>query len=224
MQNVRAGGVEVTRVLIAVNVIAWIGELASNGSANSVFVRGALNGPAIAIGHDYWRLITGGFLHYPTLSLGLFHVGFNMYLLWYLGNMLEPALGSVRFTAIYFTSLLCGSFGALLLNFHATTVGASGAVFGLMGAAFFELRARGIDPFQAGIGWLIVINLGLSFALSNISIGGHIGGLIGGSLAALALQYGDRRRLRGAGLAACAALGVAAVAASIAFANSQSLV
>jgi membrane associated rhomboid family serine protease len=129
----------------------------------------------------------------------------------------------VRFAAIYFTSLLCGSFGALLLNFHATTVGASGAVFGLMGAAFFELRARGVDPFQAGIGWLIVINLGLSFTLSNISIGGHIGGLIGGSLAAVALQLADRQRSRLAGLAACGVLAVAAVAASIAFASSQTL-
>jgi len=223
LQNIRRGGVEVTRILIAINVIAWVGELASSGTANSVFARGALNGDLIAIGHDYWRLITGGFLHYPNIGVGLFHIGFNMYLLWYLGNMLEPALGSVRFTVIYFVSLLCGSFGALLLNFHATTVGASGAVFGLMGAAFFELRARGIDPFQAGIGWLIVINLIFSFAVSNISIGGHIGGLIGGSLCALALQVGDRQRSRLLGVGACVVLGVAAIAASIAFANSQSL-
>jgi|tagenome__1003787_1003787.scaffolds.fasta_scaffold20710881_2 membrane associated rhomboid family serine protease len=215
------GGVEVTRILIGINVIAWIGELASSGTNGSIFAHGALFGPAIALNHEYWRLITGGFLHYPTLGLGLFHIGFNMYLLWILGNMLEPSLGSVRFAALYFTALLAGSFGALVLNFNATTVGASGAVFGLMGAAFVDLRARGIDPFQAGIGGLIVINLVLSFALSNISIGGHIGGLIGGGLAMMAIQAGDRQRSRALGLGVCAVIGVAAVVASIALAHSK---
>src|SRR3954468_19781705 len=72
MQNIRSGGVEVTRILIAINVIAWIGELASNGAANSVFSRGALDVDLLAYGnHEYWRLITGGFLHYPTLGLGV---------------------------------------------------------------------------------------------------------------------------------------------------------
>ena len=83
-----------------------------------------------------------------------------MYLLYYLGTMLEPALGSLRFALIYFTSLLAGSFGALLLDPTVVTVGASGAVFGLMGAAYLEMRARGIDPWQTGIGGLIVLNLG----------------------------------------------------------------
>jgi membrane associated rhomboid family serine protease len=133
-----------------------------------------------------------------------------------LGNMLEPALGSVRFAALYFTSLLAGSFGALLLTPDKVTVGASGAVFGLMGATFFELRARGVDPFQAGIGGLILINLVFSFAVSNISVGGHVGGLVGGSLAALAFQAGDRMRSRALGLAACAALAAAAALAGVA--------
>jgi membrane associated rhomboid family serine protease len=215
------GGVEATRILIGINVLAWVAELASNNSNGDVFVHGALFGPAIAVDHEYWRLITGGFLHYPTIGLGLVHIGFNMYLLWWLGNMLEPALGTVRFLAVYFTSLLAGSFGALLLNFDAATVGASGAVFGLMGAAFVDLRARGIDPFQAGIGGLILVNLVLSFAISNISIGGHIGGLIGGGLAMMAIQAGDRQRSRALGVAVCCAIGIAAVVASIALAHSK---
>src|SRR4051794_41973617 len=104
-----------------------------------------------------------------------------MYLLWILGQMLEPMLGSGRFAALYFTALLWGSFGALVVTPDANTVGASGAVFGLMGAAAVELRARGINPFQTDIGFLILFNLGLSFLLSgSISVGGHIGGLIGG--------------------------------------------
>ena len=144
------------------------------------------------------------------------HIAFNMYLLWILGQMLEPALGPVRFGALYLTSLLAGSFGALLVNPNVPTVGASGAVFGLMGAAFVELRARGIDPFRAGIGGLIVFNLILSFAFSNISVGGHIGGLVGGVLATLALRAGDRMRSRAVGLVGCAALSVFAVVAGIA--------
>src|ERR671932_494384 len=83
--------------------------------------------------------------------------------------------------ALLFTALLWGSFGALLLTPDAHTVGASGAVFGLMGAAAVELRSRGINPFQTDIGMLIIFNLGLSFVLSGISIGGHIGGVIRGA-------------------------------------------
>jgi membrane associated rhomboid family serine protease len=166
--------------LIAINVIAFLasGEFGvGNTSSNTtVFDHGALFAPSIAIDHEYWRLVTGGFLH-----AGLLHIGFNMYLLWVLGQMLEPAIGSLRFGLLYAVSLLAGSFGALLVtDLFTPTVGASGAVFGLMGVAFFEMRARGIDPMRSGIGPLIVINLVFSFALSNISVGGHIGGLIGG--------------------------------------------
>jgi membrane associated rhomboid family serine protease len=110
-------------------------------------------------------------------------------------------------------SLLAGSLGAVLLSdWHTTTVGASGAVFGLMGAAFFEMRARGIDPMATGIGPLILFNIVLSFVISGISIGGHLGGLAGGALATLALQQVDRRRL--GNVAAYAVLAVLALAAA----------
>jgi membrane associated rhomboid family serine protease len=214
------GGLEVTRALILVNVLIWLAEVATgHGASNpggTIFDHGALFAPLIDLKHEYWRLVTGGFLHDPRIPFGILHIGFNMYLLWILGQMLEPAIGSVRFAAIYFTALLAGSFGAVLVTPHSPTVGASGAVFGLMGAAFIELRSRGIDPFQAGIGGLIVINLIFSFAVSNISVGGHIGGLIGGGLAMLALHYGDRLRRPALGLVLCAALTVASVAAGIA--------
>jgi len=219
-QTMAAGGVEVTRILIGINVLAWIAELSSGGQTGNVYIHGALTGeyfgmPGVAHG-EYWRLVTGAFLHLPTVGGGVIHIGFNMYLLWILGQMLEPALGPVRFGALYLTSLLAGSFGALLVNPNVPTVGASGAVFGLMGAAFVELRARGIDPFRAGIGGLIVFNLILSFAFSNISVAGHIGGLVGGVLATLALRAGDRMRSRAVGLVGCAALSVFAVVAGIA--------
>jgi membrane associated rhomboid family serine protease len=161
--------------------------------------------------------VTGGFLH-ATGTQGIFHIGFNMYLLWILGRMLEPVVGSVRFAVIYFTALLAGSFGSLLVSPDAVTVGASGAVFGLMAAAAVELHVRGINPFQTGIGGLIIINLIFSFTFSNISVGGHIGGLVGGALAAYAFKQAERNRIGGAGFAACAALAAVAAAGGIAVA------
>ena len=213
----------VTMALIAINVIAFLASgqfgLGNAAHGTEVFNKGALFGPLIHQNHEYWRLVTSGFLH-----VSLLHIGFNMYLLYVLGQMLEPVMGNVRFALVYAVSLLAGSFGALALSPVTVTVGASGAVFGLMGAAFFELRARGVDPFQAGIGGLIVINLIFSFALSNISIGGHIGGLAGGSLAALALHEADRRRQPILGYVAIAALGVIAVVGALAVAgNTQSV-
>ena len=100
------------------------------------------------------------------------------------------------------------------------TVGASGAVFGLMGAAAVEMRARQIPIMQSGVGGLILINLVISFTLPGISWGGHVGGLIGGALAALALQAGARYRAQALALVACVVLGVGCVAGSIAVAKS----
>jgi membrane associated rhomboid family serine protease len=209
-----------TYVLIAINVLMFLGSgmggslFTGSGGGSRVFNDFALYGPLVDAG-DYWRLITAGFLH-----SGLLHVGFNMYILYWLGTMLEPSLGHVRFVALYFTSLLAGSFGALLLSPNAVTVGASGAVFGLMGAAFVMQRARGIDPMQSGIGPVILFNLAISFIIPNISIGGHLGGLIGGAAAAFAMdQLARRRRGMALPIAACLVIGAIAAAASVAIAG-----
>jgi len=207
-----------TYVLIAINVIAFIGEMAGGGGLGQgggrLAAEGGLFGPVVADG-EYWRLVTSGFLH-----SGLLHIGFNMWILWYAGTMLEPAIGRVNFLVLYFTSLLCGSFGALLLDPDALTVGASGAIFGLLGGAFVAMRARGIDPMQTGLGVTILLNLGITFLIPNISIGGHIGGLIGGALAALILiQFGDRQRSQLVPILGCAVLAAAAVAGSISVAS-----
>jgi membrane associated rhomboid family serine protease len=138
-----------------------------------------------------------------------------MYLLYVLGRMLEPAIGSVRFGAIYAVALFAGSFGALFAT-PAASLGASGAIFGLMGGAAVELRARGISIMQSGIGGLIVINLIFSFTFANISVGAHVGGLIGGALAALAIRTADAKRVPVLGYLACLLLSVVAVAAAIA--------
>jgi membrane associated rhomboid family serine protease len=213
-----------TYILIAVNAVAFIssgtGASGLEGRAGGeVFRDGALFGPAIAQDHEYWRLVTSGFLH-----AGWLHILFNMYFLYVLGQMLEPAIGRLRFGLIYAVSLLAGSFGALLVSPLSLTVGASGAVFGLMGGAIVALRARGIDPWQTGLGLTLVLNLGLTFAISGISIGGHLGGLTGGVLAGLALfELGERRAADAVAYVACVALAVAAVAGALAVAGSQGL-
>ncbi len=207
----------VTYALIAINLVAFLTEqgqftLFGTSIHGKVIEEGVLYRGGIAVEHQYWRLVTSGFLHENFL-----HIGFNMYLLYLLGQMLEPAIGSVRFAAVYVTSLLAGSLGALIAT-NAASLGASGAVFGLMGAIVVELRARRLSVMESGIGGLIVINLILSFSIANISVGGHIGGLIGGALAGVALRAaGDR--YKAFGLLACVALSVIAVAASIAVAG-----
>jgi membrane associated rhomboid family serine protease len=212
-----AAAPRVTYALIAINIVAFLTEqgqfsLFSSGANGKVIQEGVLYREGISVGHQYWRLITSGFLHENLL-----HIGFNMYLLYLLGLMLEPAIGSIRFAAVYFTALLAGSFGALLAT-AAPSLGASGAVFGLMGAMVVELRARRLSVMESGIGGLILINLIFSFSIANISVGAHVGGLIGGALAGLALRAaGDRFKLLG--LLACLALAAICVAGAIAVAG-----
>ena len=204
----------VAYALIAINVVAFFteqGQFTISGANiyGRVINEGVIYREAIHVGHQYWRLVTSGFLHENIL-----HIGFNMYLLYLLGRMLEPAIGSVRFGAVYFTSLLAGSFGALVATGGAS-LGASGAVFGLMGAMVIELRARRLSVLESGIGGLIVINLIFSFTFANISVGAHVGGLIGGALAGLVLRAaGDR--YKPLGLLGCLVLSAAAIAGSIA--------
>jgi membrane associated rhomboid family serine protease len=224
MRNMQAEPT-VAYALIAINVIAFVGELASGAGVASrgggtIISDGALNGPAIADQSEYWRLITSGFLH-----AGLIHIAFNMYLLYILGQILEPAIGHGRFAALYFTSLLAGSFGALLVQPDVNTVGASGAVFGLMGGAVVAMRARGFDPMASGIPALIVLNLVFSFVFPGISIGGHIGGLLGGAAAAFALVVvGERHGMTIVGVLGCAAIAVAAAVGAIAVAGTSSVI
>jgi membrane associated rhomboid family serine protease len=211
---------EVTIALIAINVLVFLTEgnfTFSGGPTGKVYEEGALFGslrgfPTLGVAHgQWWRIVTSGFMHE-----NLIHIGFNMYVLYILGQMLEPALGRLKFGTIYAVSLLCGSFGALLVTPPSPTVGASGAVFGLMGAAAVEMRARQIPVMQSGVGGLILLNLVISFALPGISWGGHIGGLIGGALAMLVIRLGARYRQQAFALAGCAAIGLAAFAGSIA--------
>jgi membrane associated rhomboid family serine protease len=201
-----------TYVLIAINVLMFFG---SRSNATTYFDLVLAAGP-VADG-ELWRPVTGGFLHAQG-SFGFIHIGFNMYLLYILGQLLEPSLGKWRFGGLYFASLLTGAFGAILFSSAGTyTVGASGAVFGLMGAGVVFLRARGIDPMQSGLGPTILINLLFPFLFPglNVSIGGHLGGLAGGALAGyLVVRLSQRRSSPVLPVLACVAIGLIGLAAT----------
>lgn len=215
------GPPRLTQAIIAVNVVVAVLALVESarqgrtaslfGGGNALALDFALNGGAVAAG-EWWRLVTSGFLHY-----GLLHLGFNMFILLQLGTLLEPALGRVRLGALYATALLGGALGVLLMDPGSLTAGASGAVFGLMGAAVVGMRARGADPMATGLPMLLGINLLLTFTIPGISIGGHLGGLVAGSAAGFVLfaTDGTGEARRRAGLACCSALGIACAAAAL---------
>ena len=143
-------------------------------------------------GGEWWRLFTSGFLHANVL-----HVGFNVLLLGLLGAGLERSVGFVRFALLYAAALLAGSLGALVASPRALTIGASGAVFGLMGAHLMVSRASGMRARDSGVMGLLLLNLLSTFLIPNISIGGHIGGLAGGVVAGWLLLTPERSgRLR----------------------------
>lgn len=157
---------------------------------------------------EWYRLVSGGFVHF-----GLLHVAMNMYLLFHLGRLLEPALGSTRFTLLYFASLLGGSAGALLLTPDALTGGASGAVFGLMAAAVVGLRHRGVNPLRTGLGATFAINVVFTLAIPGVSVGGHFGGALVGAICGAVLLAPPRWRLpRWTEFATPIALGFASIA------------
>ncbi len=188
-------GAPATYVLIAINVVAFLIEIGSGGGGlgpgfNSVTIDFGLFGPSVAEG-EWYRLVTNGFLH-----SGLLHIGFNMFALYVIGLLLEPALGTPRYVALYFASLLAGSFGALILSPNALTVGASGAVFGIFGATMVIARGRGMNEIARQLGVLLVFNLVFTFAFSKyISVGGHLGGLAGGLICAAAIVAGEKGML-----------------------------
>jgi membrane associated rhomboid family serine protease len=138
---------------------------------------------------QWYRLVSSGFLHY-----GIFHLAFNMYALYMLGQTLEPMLGRLRFAMVYFACLLGGSAGALLLQPHGLHGGASGAVFGLFGLIMVGYIQRGINPLTTSLGGVLIINVLLSFR-PGISFGGHVGGAVAGAICGLVMMAPAQRRV-----------------------------
>jgi membrane associated rhomboid family serine protease len=184
----------VTKILVATNVLVYLAELAEgagiNGNAGWIFDHFSLvanaryaDGGLAGVAHgEWWRLITAAFLHY-----GPIHLGLNMLALWWLGAPVELALGRTRFLLLYLASGLAGSAGALVWSPNAITVGASGAIFGMLGAGLIlEYRATG--SLAGNYLTLIIINLAFTLGFAgNISVGGHVGGLIAGILGTLVI-------------------------------------
>lgn len=198
---------QVTRVLVGLLIVGFVVTMGTPGSTLGRL--GWLTTVEAGRG-EVWRLVTSGFVH-----SGFIHIGFNGYLLWVLGHQLEPILGRARYLTLFFGGLLGGSLGVVLLSVlgvvtplgsvplvgqvlttpvNAPTVGASGAVFGLFGAALVAYRRRGVNPWRTDIGSLVLLNLVITVVLSRfISVGGHLGGLAGGALVG-AILLRDRER------------------------------
>jgi len=202
-------GSYVTRALIGLNAGVYLAELANgsgiNGNRGYFFEHGALYGPLVAQG-DWWRLITAAFLHY-----GPIHLGMNMLALYWFGSVVEGAIGHLRFLALYLAAGLAGSAGALLLSPNAVTVGASGAIFGVLGAMLI-LEWLTTGRLTGNAMTLIVINLAFTFAVPNISAGGHIGGLVAGIAGTYAFATLRRYRSQLPGIAVTLLIAAASVA------------
>jgi membrane associated rhomboid family serine protease len=218
----------VTYGLIAANVglfvlmgladpAAWRGRITplhgQLGLSRSLLEFGAINVDGTPMDpHGWYRLVSSGFIHF-----GFIHVAMNMLLLYQLGMLLERTLGPTRTAAVYFSSLLAGSFGVVLLASDGLTGGASGAVFGLMACAAVGMHRRGVNIFSTGIGTTLLLNLVLTFTVSGISIGGHLGGAIGGAICGwFLLAPGWKPTPKWVGWAVCAAIAVVSVGGAVA--------
>jgi len=212
-----------TLVLIGLNVAVAVVEFASSSSAsftnNTIFEKGALfatgfvdsNGNPIGVAHgEWWRMGSAMFLH-----ASFFHLAVNMYSLYFVGSIMEHVIGRWRFLLLYLVSGIAGSAGALYLSPLSPTVGASGAIFGILGGLLVLERKRHIAT-GGQVAGLIVLNLVITFAFrGSISVGGHVGGLIGGVVLMLAILQFRRSTL----LTLLSAAGVLIVSFAIAYAK-----
>lgn len=181
-----------TVILIAVNVAVFVVSTVLDpdtliGRIGRVQADFGLDRLFLTYRDEWYRLLTSGFVHF-----GIIHIAFNMYMLWVLGNMLEPTLGRLRFGLLYFAGLFGGSLGVVVLQDPDRTsislnAGASGAIFGLLAAAAVGQFMHGLNPLSTAIGQVLILNVVLTFAISNVSVGGHIGGAVAGAICGVAM-------------------------------------
>lgn len=180
-----------TYILIAINIVIYIfGVFFTNYEVFlNVF---SIHGPSIRAG-QYYRLLTGIFIH-----SGIFHILFNCYALYILGSQIESFFGKVKFTIIYFFSGLIGALFSMTFGGNYASVGASGAIFGLMGSLLYfgyYYRVYLGNVVKSQIIPLIVANLVIGFISPGIDNYAHIGGLLGGILITIALGVKDKSTL-----------------------------
>ena len=192
-------GYRLTPLLLGANVLLFlVMALTTRSGVNSVagadlLAWGANFGPAVAQG-QVWRLLSSTFVHGNVL-----HLGNNMALLWLLGNLLEGPVGTGRLTLVYAAAGLGGSLASLVWHFETLSVGASGAIFGLMGAALVLGWRRALPPGLSGVmmslvGSLCLLSLGLGWLMPGVDNAAHLGGLLTGAGLGLGLSPGLRRR------------------------------
>lgn len=210
----------VTITLIAINVVVFL-----IGQGRNLNIDGALIADALVRTSDgvqrigvadgqWYRIVTAAFLH-----AGLLHVAVNMWALWILGPILERALGRVRFGVLYAAAATFGALGVMLLDPDKLTVGASGAIYGLMGALFAMQAASGVRFRDNALLPTLVLNVVVTVAIPNISIGGHIGGFIGGAAVGYLYVLATKRAIEppaqiaiGTAVALAAAVGAVLIA------------
>jgi rhomboid protease GluP len=169
--------VTVTNVLVAINVVVFLVELATGGPDAD---HGQLYGPAVVVGHQWWRIVAAAFLHGSIP-----HVALNMLALYQVGNIVERAMGSARYLLLYAFATVGSGLAVLWFNYDVPTLGASGAIFGLFGALVaigLSLPPRGMSIVTQTLP-IIGINLAFGFLVPGISNAGHIGGLLSGFVA-----------------------------------------
>ena len=181
-------GPYVTYFLIAVNVIFYLVPILL-GQYQNIINDYCIHGPSIRAG-QYYRLLTGTILHG-----GFFHLLFNCYALYVIGSQIENFLGKIKYLIIYIFSALIGALFSMTFNASAASIGASGAIFGLMGALVYfgyYYRVYLGNVVKSQILPLIALNLGLGFIMSGVDNFAHIGGLIGGAMMTMALGVKDK--------------------------------
>ncbi len=215
----------VTKVLLGICIAVYLTQVVlglSEGSGSAgimsvggrLFQEGALQANIVAVNGDWWRPITSGFLH-----AGLFHIALNSWFIYSFGQLLEPALGRLKFGLLYFVGMMGGATGALLLSAPGVaTVGASGAGFGLLGAALVMAQLRKNQAMAQQLMVLAAINFAFTFAVSGISVGGHVGGFLAGALCGY-LAYGPLLRKQQVLLVVYVALLLGLFAASLVVAD-----
>jgi membrane associated rhomboid family serine protease len=202
-----------TKLIIGINVVAFLviglrdARFDGLGNTSLDYV---LFGPSVRHG-EWYRIFTSSVVHFSFL-----HILFNMLLLWIVGQILEPGAGPVRFALLYVVSVAAGSAAVLLTQPNAITAGASGGVFGIAAAATLVMYRQGISFWNTGFGPLLVINLVLNLFTPHISIAAHIGGAIGGLLAAEAMLQARKLGRPQLGIVAAVIILLVAVAVGLA--------
>jgi membrane associated rhomboid family serine protease len=207
-QTIQRDTLIATKAIIALNVAAFAlialrdQVLTGNGRTSADL---ALIGFKVRDG-EWFRLFTYSLVHY-----GLPHLGLNLFFLLIVGRVFEPGTGPIRFATIYVVAVLSGAAGALIATPHALTGGASGGIFGVAAAATLIMQRRGIRFMDTGFGPLLAINLGLGLFVSGISIGGHIGGLVGGGLTAELMMQARKAEMPALGYVGAALVGLISI-------------